>query len=114
MTPESNILAAVHMETEKDLSWIHHHDSLLSSKACGWFKLVGRGAILVDAAAKPLGDNSLFTYLNQEEFERFADEEVNLALETYIPSEEFVLVMLKLQDLLHTYRIQIPNQEGLI
>ena len=114
MTPESNTLAAVRLETENDLSWIHVHSSFLSSKASGWFKLVGRGAILVDAAAKPLGDSSLFTYLNQEEFERFDDEEINLALETYDPSEEFVLVMLKPQDLLHTYRIQIPNQEGSI
>ena len=114
MTPESNTPNAVHVETEKDLSWIHNHASLLSSKACGWFKLVGRGAILVDAAAKPLGESSLFTYLNQDEFERFDDGEINLVLETYDPSEEFVLVMLKPQDLLHTYRIQLPNQEGLI
>ena len=114
MTPESNTPTAVHLETDKDVSWIHRHDSLLSSKACGWFKLVGRGAIIIDAAAKPLGDDNLFTYFNRDDFGRFDDKEINLVLETYDPSEEFVLVMLKPQDLLHTYRIKLPNQEGSI
>ena len=114
MTPESNTPAAVHLETEKDLFWIQNHASILSTKACGWFKLVGRGGILVDAAAKPLGDESLFTYLDRDEFGRFNDEEINLVLETYEPSEEFVLVMLRPQDMLNHYRIQIPNQEGSI
>ena len=114
MTPESNTPVAVHVETEKDLSWIHEHASLLSSKACGWFKLVGRGAILVDAAAKPLGDDNLFTFFNRDEFRRFNDEEINLVLETYDPTEEFVLVMLKPEEQLHPYRIQIPNNDGSI
>ena len=112
MTPESNTQTAVHLETEKDLSWIHNHASLLSSKACGWFKLVGRGAILVDAAAKPLGNGSLFTYFSKDQFERFDDEEIDLALEEYLPHEEFVLVMLKPQDQIDTYRIQLSPEES--
>ena len=112
MTPESNIRVAVRLETENDLSWIHVHSSFLSSKASGWFKLVGPGAILVDAAAKPLGNGSLFTYFSKDQFERFDDEEIDLALEEYHPHEEFVLVMLKPQDQTDTYRIQLPTKES--
>ena len=114
MTPEKNTVRSAKSEHEFELAWIDRNMPLFSAKAFGYFELVGRGAIIVDAATKPLSDGPLFTYFSKEQMEHIADVDVNDKIDKYDPEEEFVVLLLLPQNQTRAYRIEIPEKEELL
>ena len=85
--------------------------TLFSAKASGYFGLVGRGAIIVDAAAKRLGEGTLFTYFSKEQMEHLADEEISEMVDGYDPTNEFVVLLLLPQEGKRAYRVGTPEEQ---
>ncbi len=69
------------------------------------FQVVGRGAIFVDVASRPMGDQNLFTYFTAEKVERYENEAIDQMVREYDPAEEFVIVLLKPERKMSSYRI---------
>lgn len=111
MTPENNLNKGPEAQRELELAWIDHSTTLFSVKASGYFGLVGRGAIIVDAASKPLSEGPLFTYFSKEQMENIADEDINTMVDEYNPEEEFVVLLLLPQNQTRAYRIETPVKE---
>jgi len=111
MTPEKNTNEYAEAQRELELAWIDHNSPLFSTKASGYFGLVGRGAIIVDAAAKRLGEGALFTYFSKEKMEHLADEELNEMVDDYDPSNEFVVLLLLPKDQQRAYRVGISGEQ---
>lgn len=114
MTPEKNIDLHTEAQHELELDWIGQNSALFSSKASGYFGLVGRGAIIVDAATKPLSAGPLFTYFSKEQMEHITDVDINEMVDDYDPDEEFVVLLLLPKNQTRAYRIDIPVKEELL
>ena len=114
MTQEKNIDQYAEAQRELEMAWAGQNAVLFSAKATGYFGLVGRGAIIVDAAAKPLSDGPLFTYFSKEQMEHFVDVDVNDMVDEYNPDKEFVVLFLLPQNQTRAYRINIPEKEALL
>ena len=97
-----------------ELAWIDQNTPLFSTKASGYFGLVGRGAIIVDAATKPLSEGPLFTYFSKEQMEHIADVDINEMVDEYDPDKEFVVLLLLPENQTRAYRIDIPVKEELL
>ena len=69
-------------------------------------RLIGRGAIVVDVIARPMGERNLFSYFTQPDMERFQNEQIAQFVQDYSPDEEFVIVLLKTENKLSSYRIR--------
>jgi len=113
MTPEKNTNQFTEANSAIELAWIDHNTPLLSTKAAGYFGLVGRGAIIVDAAAKPLGEGAIFTYFSKEQMEHITNIEVSKIVDTYDPANEFVVLLVLPQDEIRAYRVGATNEQGL-
>lgn len=114
MTSEKNINHAAESQRELELAWIYQNMPLFSAKASGYFGLVGRGAIIVDAAAKPLSQGPFFTYFSKEQMEHIEDVNVYDLVDDYDPDEEFVVLLLLPDNQTRAYRIGIPEVEDLL
>ena len=113
MTPEQIKSQRSEAQREFELAWIDNNSPLFSTKALGYFGLVGRGAIIVDAAAKHLGEGVLFTYLSKEQMEHIANTEVSQMVDVYDPANEFVVLLLLPQDEIRAYRVGTTEEQGL-
>ena len=111
MTPEQNTVSYPEAQRQLELDWIERNTPLLSTKAAGYFGLVGRGAIIVDAATKPLSEGPLFTYFSKEQMEHIADADINEMVDDYDPDKELVVLLLLPQSQTQAYRINIPVKE---
>ena len=105
MTPEKNIDIHSEVQRELELDWIDQNSFLFSHKAAGHFSLVGRGAIIVDAAARRLGEGTLFTYFSKEQMEHLTDDEISNIVDDYDPTNEFVVLLLLPQEGKRVYRV---------
>ena len=114
MTPELNTVSCPEAQRQLGLDWIGQNSALFSAKAAGYFGLVGRGAIIVDLAAKHLSEGPLFTYFSKEQMEHIADVDINDMVDDYEPDEEFVVLLLLPENQKRTYRIDIPVKEELL
>ena len=114
MTPEKNIEHCAEAQREIELAWIDLNTPLFSAKASGYFGLVGRGAIIVDASTKPLSEGPLFTYFSKEQMEHIVDDDISAMVDEYDPQEEFVVLLLLPRDETRAYRIDIPEKEELL
>ena len=114
MSPEKNIDQYAEAQRELELAWIGQNAPRFSAKATGYFSLVGRGAIIVDTASKPLTEGALFTYFSKEQMEHIADVDVNDMVDEYDPDEEFVVLLLLPENQTRAYRINIPAKEKLL
>jgi hypothetical protein len=114
MSPEKNIDQCPEVQRQLELDWIDQNVVLFSAKASGYFGLVGRGAIIVDTATKPLSDGPLFTYFSKEQMEHLADGDINAMVDDYDPEKEFVVLLLLPQNQTRAYRIDIPVKEELL
>lgn len=111
MTPENNVVYYPEAQRQLELDWIDQNTPLFYAKASGYFNLVGRGAIIVDAVANRLGDGAFFTYFPKEQMEHIADEEVSKLVDKYDPEKEFIVLLLLPQNQTRAYRIDIPEEE---
>jgi hypothetical protein len=114
MTPENNTEINPETHRELELDWIGQNAPLFSTKAIGYFGLVGRGAIIVDAATKPLSEGPLFTYFTKEQMDHIADAEIYAMVNDYDPEEEFVVLLLLPRNQIRAYRIDVPVKEELL
>jgi hypothetical protein len=93
-------------EREQDRAWIRENISLFWETAVQGARLVGRGAIVADVAARPMGEGSLFSYFDQAEMVRFENEQIDQFVQDYAPDEEFIIVLLKRENKMSSYRIR--------
>ena len=114
MTPEKNTVSCHEAQCQLELDWIDQNTPLFSAKASGYFSLIGRGAIIIDAATKPLSEGPLFTYFSKEQMEHIADEDINAKADDYDPASEFVVLLLLPKNQTRAYRIDIPETEELM
>lgn len=109
MKAEQNIIAQLEAQRRLELAWIEKNTALFFTKASGYFGLVGRGAIIVDAAAKPLSEGSLFTYFTKEQMGHVANMTIDDMVDNYDPEIEFVVLLLLPENQIRAYRIDIPE-----
>ena len=93
-------------ERETDLSWIQGNLDLFWQTAKQGIVVVGRGAIVVDVATKPMSQGNFFTYITQADMERFEDEECLRLIQQYEPDTEFVVTLLKPKEHTTSYQIR--------
>ena len=113
MTPEKNTSYQFEFQHELELAWIDRNTTLFSSKASGYFSLVGRGAIIVDATVKRLGEGTLFTYFSKEQMEHLTDDEISNIVDDYDPTKEFVVLLLLPREGKRVYRVGTSEEQGL-
>ncbi len=107
MSVENKIPAWAIQERQQDLDWIQTNLERFWQTASTLAQRNGRGAIVVDAVAKPIGEGNLFTYFSQVEMERFEDGDIQRLVSQYIPSDEFVVVLLKPNNHSSSYQIRM-------
>ena len=95
-------------ETERleDQKWIAENLHIFQHTAQTAFESQGRGVIVVDATTQILGEGNPFGYISQEAVEQTEDADVQRMTKEYDPAKEFVIVIIKPEDRLSTYRVQ--------
>jgi hypothetical protein len=109
MTPEHrNIPDWARRERQADLGWIAENLDVFSAVASAAFEDEGRGAIVVETTLEPIpGAGNPFAYFPQEQIEEQDDEDIRRMVAEYDPTQEFVVVLLKRDDHVSTYRVGI-------
>lgn len=69
------------------------------------FDQMGRGAVAVDVTAPPMAGGHPFTYWPQDYLEAHVDDGVKRLVETYLPREELIVLLLKSNREIHAYRV---------
>ena len=113
MTAEHNPIPEwAQAEREHELTWIRQNLDVFWFSASTAARQLGRGAIFVDALAKPLGQQNLFTFFTLEEVTAYENEDINRLIENYDPEKELVIVLLKKEGHMSSYRVQphIPKR----
>jgi hypothetical protein len=104
MTAENNRIPD--QERQRDLAWIGEHVAFFWETAVMGSRLIGRGAIVVDVEAQPMGNDNLLSYFPQADLERFEDDDMMRLVQQYQPDSEFVLVLLKPEARTSSYRVR--------
>ena len=119
MTPEDksrNFPDWALRERQRDMAWIRDNLDVFWAAASGAYELGGRGAVAVDARQWPSAgrppDQIAFGYFTQANVDKRDDEDVKRMVREYDPAQELVLVLLKSNDRLSSYRIQVRPREG--
>jgi len=109
MTPENpDIPAWARRERQADLGWIAENLDVFSAIASVAFENSGRGAIVVDTTSQAMpGAGHPFGYFSQEQIEELGDEDTSHMVTEYEPTQEFVVVLLKREDHVSTYRVGV-------
>jgi len=105
--PHRRFPAWAELERQGDRRWITDNLSILWSAASRSYAAVGRGVIAVDTTSQPLpGGGHPFAYLPQAELAPLHDADVERMVRSYDPAQEMVVVLLKAQLRMSTYRVQ--------
>jgi len=114
MTPEHrDIPDWAQRERQGDLGWIAENLDAFSAIASVAFEDAGRGAIIVDTTSQPVpGAGHPFGYFSQDQIEELGDEDTSRMVAEYDPTQEFVVVLLKRDDPVSTYRVGIVRPES--
>ena len=108
----SNIPDWLHRERQEDLDWIAENLDVFRIAAATAFEYAGRGAIVVDLTSQPIpGAGHPFGYFSQEQIEMQANKDSIRMVSEYDPTQELVLVLLKLGDRISTYRVRAIETE---
>ena len=100
-------------ERQGDLGWIAENLDVFSAIASVAFENTGRGAIVVDTTSQAMpGAGHPFGYFSQDQIEELGDEDTNCMVTEYEPAQEFVVVLLKRDDHVSTYRVGIVPPES--
>lgn len=67
---------------------------------------LGRGAIIVNTTARPTGEGHPFGYFPQSFIEQYEYADIKRMVRDYDPDNELVVVVLKPEDHISTYRVQ--------
>ena len=113
MTPENRSIPDwAHQERQTDLDWIRENLDRFRSTATSAFVAAGRGAIFVDTTIEPVpGAGHPFAYLVQEQVDELGYEDTKRIVIEYDPVQELVVVLLKSDDRISTYRVgYVPSR----
>jgi hypothetical protein len=100
-------------ERAGDLAWIAENMHLFWPAAQAAYKQLGRWALVVDTTVRVVhqkGESNPFWYLPQKLVEETGDEEAMRMVAQYDPLTELVTVLLKSEERVSTYRIQVMKQ----
>jgi hypothetical protein len=113
MTPENlQIPDWARQERQADLAWIAENLDTFWTAATRAFQDVGVGAIVVDTTSQPIPDaGHPFGYFSQEQIEQQANEDTRRMVSEYDPEHEFVVVLLKADERISTYRVRALGTE---
>ena len=92
-------------ERKRDMEWIGENLHIFWPVAMAAFAEQGRGAIVVDTTSRPTGRGHPFGYFPQAEVEQKDDEDIKRMVREYDSQQEFVVVMLKPDEHISTYRV---------
>ena len=94
-----------------DLRWISENIDVFWTAARAGFEELGRGAIVVDTTVLPPGASGHpFGFMPQEMVELVGDEDAIRMVAEYEPVTEIVTVLLKSEERVSTYRVQVLGQ----
>jgi hypothetical protein len=115
MTLENpKIPAWAQRERQSDHDWISENLHLFWMAALAAFEDAGRGAIVVDTTLEPISNaGNPFAYCSQEQVEQQGSEDVKRMVTEYDPTHELILVLLKSDDRISTYRVDV-TPSGLV
>ena len=101
-------------ERLRDMAWIGENFAVFWSAAEMMLAEQGRGAIVVDTTMQPEPEwGNPFVYLPQGEVEESFDEDAQRMVQQYEPEQEIVIVLLKPEERVSAYRVQMgPPREG--
>jgi hypothetical protein len=109
MTPEKREFPNwANRDRQRDLEWIRQNLPIFWPVAIATYKEIGRGAIVIDTTSKPTGEGHPFGYIPQELVEQEDDEDIKRLVKEYDPEKDLVLVLLKANDRVSSYRIHLP------
>src|SRR5512141_3234285 len=98
-------------DREHDLNWIAENFQVFWQFASAAYVKAGRGTILVDTNSHITDKGHPFGYFEQSFIERYDDEDIKRLVRQYDPDGEFVVVLLKPDNHISSYRIQVrPHQ----
>ena len=94
-------------DRDGDLAWIEENVHVFWPAAQEGYETYGRGAVVVDTTSRPTGEGHPFVYFPQEMIEQTGDEDAQRMASEYDPTGEFVAVLLKIEDRVSSYRLQV-------
>jgi hypothetical protein len=94
-------------ERQRDLDWIQENFAVFRLASIVAFADTGRGALVVDTTWSLPEAGNPFAYFNQEQIEQEGYEDAMRMAQAYDPTSEFIVVLLKEDDHLSTYRVGI-------
>ena len=71
------------------------------------YETYGRGAVVVNTTSRTGEKGNPFVYFPQEMIEQTGDEDAQRMVSEYDPTREFVAVLLKPEDRVSSYRLQV-------
>ena len=93
-------------QREHDLSWVGDNLHVFWPRALALYHQQGRGVLIVDTTLQPVPNRGHpFAYFPQEIVETGDDEGVKRLLREYEPEREFVVMLLKAEDRVSSYRV---------
>lgn len=108
MSKERRIPDWAEGERQSDLAWIRDNLHVFTPVANEAFQQYGRGALVVDTTVQPIpGGGHPFGFYTQEQVEAYDDEDIKRLVRQYNPRAEFVVVMLKEEGKMSSYRIRV-------
>lgn len=99
-------------ERIEDLAWIGENLQEFWKVARSGFEAEGRGALVIDVVALATGTGHQFGYVRQELIRQLGAKDEIRMVAAYDPSWELVIILLKLQDRMSSYRVGIPEQRA--
>ena len=90
LTPEA--------EKAQELGWLKEHIAVFWPTAYAGYYTEGRGAVVIDTTAEPLGENTPFYYVQQAQFEAQADavsHRMATLIAEYEPEHQFIAVFIR-------------------
>ena len=98
-------------ERTEDLAWIGENVQEFWKVARSGFEAEGRGALVIDIVAMATGTGHQFGYVAQEQIRQARGEAEIRMVAAYDPAWELVIVLLKSEDRMSSYRVGIPRQK---
>lgn len=108
---EPHIPSWAEHERLHDMTWIGENLHVFWPSALAGYEQLGRGAITVDTTIQPVpGRGHPMWYLTQTQVgEHFGPDEIRLVGQ-YEPQWQFVVVLLKQENKVSSYRLGVPEQ----
>ena len=98
-------------QRQRDMEWIGENLHIFGPVAAVAFDEEGQGAFVVGIKSRPTGQGHPFGYVLQAEIEELDDEDIKRMVREYDPDHESVVVMLKPNDHISTYRVQVLRRQ---